>query len=99
MVGYCSPDTAGGILKAGVKEIKIMGDLLEVNARIASMDSFSAHGDRKEMMESIKNQKGKMKKMFLVHGEYDTQLEFVEYLSASGFNNIVIPSEGQDITI
>ena len=56
MVGYCSPDTTGGILKSGVKQLKLFGNWLNVNAEIKTMDSFSAHGDRLEMMDFMKNQ-------------------------------------------
>lgn len=97
IVGYCSPDTAGGILKAGATHLKVQGDRLEVKATIASMDSFSAHGDRVEMLSTIRHQAGNVKKMFLVHGEYDTQQEFAEYLGQAGLNKVQIPAEGTEI--
>lgn len=99
MVGYCSPETAGGILKAGAQELKVMGETLEVKAAIKSMDSFSAHGDRKEMLESIAHLRQGVKKTFLVHGEYDTQQQFAEYLGEGGFQKVHIPAEGQEIHI
>lgn len=99
MVGYCSPQTAGGILKAGVSHLKVMGDRLEVKASIRSMDSFSAHGDRKEMLSTIQHQIGHAKKTFLVHGEYDTQQEFAEYLGKAGLKKIKIPEEGSIVEI
>lgn len=98
MVGYCSPDTAGGMLKNGVQEIKVFGDLLQVNAEIAIMDSFSAHGDREEMLEYIGNQK-KAKKVFLVHGERDTQEKFKKFLGGKGFSEIEIPVPGQEFDL
>ncbi len=99
MVGYCSPQTAGGILKAGVPQLKVQGDVLDVKASIKSMDSFSAHGDRKEMLATIKHQIKSAKKTFLVHGEYDTQQEFAEYLGEAGFKKVKIPAEGTEIHI
>ena len=59
------------------------------------MDSFSAHGDRREIVNHINNQKSKVKKLFLVHGELDTQKEFSKYLDEHGFEDIVVPYEGQ----
>lgn len=99
MVGYCSPQTAGGILKAGVPQLKVMGDLLDVKASIRSMDSFSAHGDRKEMLATIKHQIGHAKKTFLVHGEYETQQEFAKYLGKAGLKKVKIPEEGEIVEI
>lgn len=99
IVGYCAPSTAGSILKNGADKLKLFGDVLDVNAAIETMDSFSAHGDRTEMLANIQNQKDNLKKLFLVHGEYDTQQEFVEYLGQNGFGNVGIPSEGEEINI
>ena len=98
IVGYCSPDTAGGMLKNGIEELKIFGEMKQVNATIKTMDSFSAHGDRKEMLEFISNQK-KLKGIYLVHGEYDTQQAFKEYLEENGHSNIQIPDLGEEIVL
>lgn len=99
IIGYCSPDTPGGMLKRGIQEIKLLGEVKEVKAQIKTMDSFSAHGDRKEMLEYIGNQKNSAKKVFLVHGEYDTQLEFKKYLNANGFDQVEIPDAGQEFEV
>ena len=37
IVGYCSPETAGSILKNGATELKLFGDVLEVKASIETM--------------------------------------------------------------
>ena len=63
------------------------------------MDSFSAHGDRDEMRDFIYNQKGNVKKIFLVHGEPETQLNFKQFLIEQGMGMIDIPSPGQEIEI
>ena len=99
IVGYCAPDTAGGILKAGAQELKVLGDVLEVRAEIKTMDSFSAHGDRKEMLQMISHQTSSVKNLFLVHGEYDTQQAFKVYLEDHGFSNIQIPALGESVRL
>ena len=100
IVGYCAPNTAGGILKTGVEELKIFGEFKQVKAEIATMDSFSAHADRKEMLAFLKNQKKKdLKKIFLVHGEYKTQKKFSSYLKDNGFSHVEIPDQGQEFKL
>nr|MBP9193936.1 MBL fold metallo-hydrolase [Saprospiraceae bacterium] len=99
LVGYCSPNTPGGILKSGASSIKLFGEEKIIRAEIASMDSFSAHGDRKEMFNHIKNQMDGVKKLFLVHGEYETQQHFKRYLEERGFKNIEIPAENQTVDL
>lgn len=98
LVGYCSPETPGGQLKEGVQEIKLFGDVKPVNARVLAMDSFSAHGDQDEMYDFLENQKG-ASHVFLVHGEYKTQLSFKAFLEEKGFQNIHIPEQGEEIII
>ena len=99
IVGYCSPETPGGQLRNGNKQITIFGDRLDVKANIKIMDSFSAHGDKKEMHEFIKNQTESCKKVFLVHGEIDTQQKFKQYLEQKDFKSVEIPQLGQEYTL
>jgi metallo-beta-lactamase family protein len=99
IVGYCSPDTPGGILKTDVEEIALFGEMKAVRADIEIMDSFSAHADRKEMVDFLSNQKKKLKKIFLVHGEYETQKKFSKYLRKEGFKEIIIPDMGQEYIV
>ncbi len=99
MVGYATPSTLGGQLQRGAQEVKIFGDELKVNAKIEIMDSFSAHGDQKEMLDFLSNQTKTCKQLFLVHGEYETQIVYKEYLKQNGFPNIEIPELKQEVSI
>lgn len=96
IVGYCSPDTPGGRLREGAEYLTLFGDKKKVRCDIEIMDSFSAHGDRHEMADFISNQKGRMKKLFLVHGEIDRQNSFRQFLGQRGFENMEIPELGQE---
>lgn len=99
IVGYCSPRTTGGRLRNGASHIYLFNKKLEVNATVLTLDGFSAHADRSEMYEHISNQRATAKRLFLVHGEYDTQLEFQSYLSERGFQDIVIPDLGEEFEL
>jgi len=96
IVGYCSPFTPGGKLRAGAKNIYLMGQKMEVKANVEIMDSFSAHGDRLEMLEHLKNQKGNLKKLFLVHGEMEAKKEFASLLTSYGLPQAIIPTSGEE---
>ena len=100
MVGYAAPQTIGGQLRNGNKEIKVFGTKLTVKAQVKIMDSFSAHGDYKEMTNYLSNQnKEQLKKLFLVHGELDAQQAFKKHLQEQGFQNIYIPGLEQEFVI
>lgn len=91
IVGYCSPDTLGGIIKAGAEKVKLFGEWKNILAKVETMHSFSAHADRKEMIEFMSNQTKKVKKLFLVHGEIERQEIFKKSLLKSGFKSVEIP--------
>ena len=63
------------------------------------MDSFSAHGDQKEMLGALKSNLSSHKKMFLVHGELDTQKAYKIFLQENGFHDIEIPHLYQSFVI
>ncbi len=99
IVGYCTPDSPGGMLRRGVSEIKLFREMKQVRANIEIMDSFSAHADRTEMRDHISNQKDSTKQIFLVHGDPDTQIKYKKYLKKGGFKNILIPKQGDVVQL
>jgi metallo-beta-lactamase family protein len=100
LVGYASPNSLGGALKRGDKEVTIFGDRYSVNARVEVMDSFSAHGDYQEMLHFLACQDAsQVKTVFLVHGEYDKQLIWKEKLEAAGFKKVLIPEMREKVEL
>jgi len=99
IVGYCTPETPGGKLRNGAAGLKIFNEYKQVRAQVEVMDSFSAHGDRDEMYSFINNQKKNLKKLFLVHGEYDTQQSWKSFLGENGFGQVEIPAKGSSTKI
>jgi len=100
LVGYCSPGSLGAVLKTKPAEVRIFGETFKVRADIEIMDSFSAHADYKEMMHHLSCQDtSKVKKLFLVHGEIDTQLIFKNRLNSMGFHDIQIPAQGESFDL
>lgn len=100
IVGYAERNSLGGKLRAKYKTVKIFGIEYEVKAEIVIIDSYSAHGDYKEMIHYYDCQdKKKIKQVFLVHGEYDVQLNYKEKLIDAGFRNISIPAEGDEVDL
>jgi metallo-beta-lactamase family protein len=99
IVGYCTPESIGGRLLNGDSMIKIFGTEYAVKAHVASITSFSAHADYVELIKYLScQQPEKIKKLFLVHGEYEVQQHFKTTLEEKGFTNIEIPEEKQSFT-
>jgi metallo-beta-lactamase family protein len=94
LVGYCEPNSLGGRLMRGDKEVHIFGEEYEVKAEVRSIKSMSAHGDYEDLLHFLNCQDPKkVKRLFLVHGEYDVQQHFANTLKEKGFLNVEIPAQ------
>ncbi len=82
LTGYCEPNSLGGRLKMHPKEVGIFGQTHEVHAEIGEIKSMSAHGDYDDLCQWLACQDPKLvKKLFLVHGDYDVQIDFKNRLN------------------
>ena len=100
MVGYCEPNSLGGHLLRGDKEVFIFGERYEVKAEVRSIKSMSAHGDYEDLLRFISCQDPqKVKKVFLVHGEYEVQQHFREKILEKGFSQVEIPYQHQKVEL
>lgn len=98
MVGYCEPHSLGGRLKKNPDSVGIFGIQHNVRAKIGIIDSMSAHADYEDLSQWLACQHPEdVKKMFLVHGEYDVQEKFRNRLLRKGFQDVVIPSMHQEV--
>ena len=71
-VGYQASNTLGREIVEGAKWINIYGEDIIVKASIHTINGFSAHADQKGIIKWISKIK-KLKKVFLVHGERESQ--------------------------
>jgi metallo-beta-lactamase family protein len=98
-VGYCSPYSLGGKLINGAKEVRIFGDMFPVKAQVKKLNGFSAHGDYKEMLRFLDvEDKSKVKKVFLVHGDPDVMNKYRIHLTDSGFKEVYIPDYKEEVS-
>lgn len=96
-VGYCSPATLGARILRGDEAVSIFGQMHLVRADIERIDSYSGHADYKEMIQFLECQnKEQVQKIYLVHGDYESQQYFSNTLQENGFNNIKIPEYGYE---
>lgn len=98
LTGYCEPMSLGGRLMAGAKEVGIFGVRHEVHAEVGSIRSMSAHGDYEDLSQFLAGQDPRqVKKLFLVHGEYEVQEHFKQRLLKKGFPDVEIPERHAEI--
>ncbi|MBD0279376.1 MAG: MBL fold metallo-hydrolase, partial [Flavisolibacter sp.] len=96
-VGYCGEQSLGGQLLNGASEVELFETPCAVVADIGKMSGMSAHGDCDELCRFVGCQDpAKVKKVFLVHGEYNVQKELAARLERKEFSAIEIPSPHQE---
>jgi len=94
LAGYCEPRSLGGQLKAGAKEVHIFSKAFTVHAEVGAISSMSAHGDYDDLIQWLSCQEAdKLKKIFLVHGEYEVQLAFARRLGLKGYKHVDVPEQ------
>jgi metallo-beta-lactamase family protein len=94
-VGYQAEGTLGRRLLEGAKVVKVMGEEVNVQATIHSIDGFSAHADQNGLMEWLGGFRSKPRGIFIVHGEPAAEQE-LSSLIKSRFNLVPqIPMLGE----
>ena len=68
-VGFQAAGTRGRSLLDGAPEVKIHGQWVPVRARIAKLDSMSAHADRGEILRWLGTLPNRPERLCFVHGE------------------------------
>jgi len=97
--GYQAEGTLGRRLLEGAKVVKIMGEEINVQATIHSIDGFSAHADQAGLLEWLSGFVKKPRGVFLVHGEPDVAREFAAKIQQQLNIPVQIPKQGESFQL
>jgi metallo-beta-lactamase family protein len=86
IVSWQAPNTLGRRLADREKRVRIFGEEFEVKAEVATIGGLSAHAGQDFLMEYALRLKGKVKKVFLVHGEEGPAAALSEKLVEAGMD-------------
>lgn len=84
IVSWQAPHTLGRRLAERETQIKIFGEVFERRAEVATIGGLSAHGGQNFLLEYALAVKGKVKELYLVHGEQIAAQALREKLVAAG---------------
>ncbi|MCF7908253.1 MAG: MBL fold metallo-hydrolase [Candidatus Omnitrophica bacterium] len=68
-IGYMAKNTLGRRIVERNPEVKIFGHPYKLNAEVVTLNAFSSHSDKNGLVEYVKKCQGKLKKVFIVHGD------------------------------
>ena len=93
-VGFQAQGTLGRAIIEGAKRVRISGREAVVRAEIRRIDSYSAHADRKELIEWLQARRPVHGSLFLVHGEPSATQSLSKEL-VSLFPSLITPEIGE----
>ena len=96
IVGYMASHTLGRRILEKQKEVRIFNEWKKLNARVETINAFSAHADYSEIREYVSNlDLNKLKKIFLVHGEPEAQKNLKKVLLELGVKDVETVKYGE----
>jgi metallo-beta-lactamase family protein len=97
IVGYQAENTLGKKLVMKEPVVNILGEPHEVRAEVVVLNAFSGHADRNEILQYTHQfHVGRMKSVFLVHGDLDQEEKLAEGLRGAGFETVDLPVRGEE---
>lgn len=98
LVGYQAAGSRGRSLEEGQPRVKIHGKWIPVHAAIVKMESFSVHADSDELIAWLGNIKSP-KKVFVVHGEPDSEEALADRLRNELHWSVYIPKSEESFEL
>lgn len=83
-VGYQVPGTLGHLIRNGTERVRIHGEEVAVRARIRTLDGYSGHADRRDLLAWAEPAIASAGAVFVVHGEKDALTTLGDDLVARG---------------
>jgi metallo-beta-lactamase family protein len=69
LIGYQAPGTLGRLLQDGAPQVRIMGEEIQVKAKIRKLEIYSGHADRADLLAWLRARLPIQRGLFLIHGE------------------------------
>lgn len=96
IIGWQAPHTLGRRLVEREPQVKILGEAYELKAKVVTINGFSAHADRSELLEWAAHLQERPQRTFIVHGEPEASAALAEGLQRElGFPQVHVPDLGE----
>ncbi len=95
IVGWQAPNTLGRRIVEKQPKVKIFGEEYQLKAEVVTINGFSAHADRRELLNWTGHFSKKASHTYVVHGEEDASFALADGLSNQGYRDVNVPTLGQ----
>jgi metallo-beta-lactamase family protein len=97
--GYQAIGTLGRQIVDGAKQVRILGQMYPVKARIAQINGFSAHADRDELFKWLSGLRRPPLRLFVTHGEPDVARYFADFMKEKTGWEISVPGYKDEVNL
>jgi metallo-beta-lactamase family protein len=101
IVGFQAEHTLGRRIVERQRTLKILGEEVELRARVEVLNGYSAHADRRELTEwldAVRAGAERAPRVWLVHGEPPSQAALAASLRDRGYQ-VEAPAPGDRVTL
>jgi metallo-beta-lactamase family protein len=92
IVGWQAPYTLGRRLVERQPRVRIFGEEYSLRARVETINGFSAHADREDLLGYVKQMgASRLRSAFVVHGEEASSQALAHGLQGLGVRQAIVP--------
>lgn len=99
ITGFQAENTLGRKIVDKHREIPIFGDMFRLRAEVVKLNELSGHADQRELLLWLKSAVPGLKRIFLVHGELESQKVLAHAIEEQYGVPVTIPSRGESFTL
>lgn len=93
--GYQAENTLGRRIVEKRNPIRILGEEVQMNAKVEIINALSAHADRAGLIDWISEIKDNVRHAFAVHGDIEKVTAMAELLKEQGVPKVAAPAPGE----
>jgi len=99
LAGYQAENTLGRRILERRQEVRIFDEMVPLRAEVATLAELSGHADQGELIRWIRPIAGKLRRVFLVHGEPEGQTALAKEIQGQLGVTVVCPSRGESFNL
>ena len=97
--GYQAAGTRGRKLLEGAKTLRMFGEDVPVRCHVESLDGFSAHADRNDLLRWLRGFARPPKMLHVVHGEPDAARSLADLVRAELHWDVNVAQDGAEVAL
>jgi metallo-beta-lactamase family protein len=99
IVGFMAAHTLGRRLEDGTSMVRILGNEYQVQADVCSLHAYSAHADKFDLEDLVRQMDPAPRRIFLVHGEESQARALAGSLREKGHSDVEVPAYGNSFSL